>query len=47
MAMPELAEMRYLFEEPFLVASNKINEKLGVRATPLPQALAETLAGYR
>jgi len=43
----ELVEMRYLFEEPFVVDSSKIATKLGVHATPLEQALADTLAGYR
>jgi nucleoside-diphosphate-sugar epimerase len=46
-AMPELAEMRYLFEEPFVVDSSRIAEKLGVRATPAEQALRETMAAYR
>jgi nucleoside-diphosphate-sugar epimerase len=40
-------EMDYLFEEPFVVDSGKITSKLGVTATPLPQALDETLATYR
>jgi nucleoside-diphosphate-sugar epimerase len=35
-------EMGYLFEEPFIVDSSKITNKLGVSATPLPQALDET-----
>jgi nucleoside-diphosphate-sugar epimerase len=40
-------EMGYLFEEPFIVDSTKIRTRLGVSATPLPQALAETLDTYR
>jgi nucleoside-diphosphate-sugar epimerase len=40
-------EMDYLFEEPFIVDSSKITTKLGVMATPLPQALDQTLATYR
>ncbi len=40
-------EMGYLFEEPFVVDSSKIADKLGLRATPLDLALAETLAAYR
>jgi nucleoside-diphosphate-sugar epimerase len=40
-------EMGYLFEEPFVVDSSKIADKLGLRATPLNLALAETLAAYR
>jgi len=40
-------EMGYLFEEPFVVDSSKIADKLGLHATPLDQALAETLAAYQ
>jgi nucleoside-diphosphate-sugar epimerase len=43
----ELVEMRYLFAEPFIVDSSKIANKLGVEATPVEQALADTLRGYR
>ena len=43
----ELAEMQYQFEEPFIVDSSKIATKLGVQATPIGQALADTLASYR
>jgi nucleoside-diphosphate-sugar epimerase len=43
----ELGEMQYLFEEPFIVDSSKIASKLGVQATPLDQALDDTLATYR
>jgi nucleoside-diphosphate-sugar epimerase len=43
----ELLEMQYQFEEPFIVDSSKINTQLGVRATPVEQALANTLATYR
>jgi nucleoside-diphosphate-sugar epimerase len=43
----ELVEMQYQFEEPFIVDSSKIATKLNVHATPLEQALAETLASYR
>jgi nucleoside-diphosphate-sugar epimerase len=46
-AMRELVEMQYLFAEPFIVDSSKIANKLGVEATPLEQALADTLRGYR
>jgi nucleoside-diphosphate-sugar epimerase len=42
----ELLEMQYQFEEPFVVDSSKITARLGIRATPLEQALAETLLGY-
>lgn len=44
--MRELAEMQYQFEEPFIVDSSKITTRLGVKATPLDQAITETLASY-
>jgi nucleoside-diphosphate-sugar epimerase len=43
----ELVELQYQFEEPFIVDSSKMATKLNVHATPLEQALAETLASYR
>jgi nucleoside-diphosphate-sugar epimerase len=43
----ELVELQYEFQEPFIVDSSKIATKLGVHATPLDQALADTLAGYK
>jgi nucleoside-diphosphate-sugar epimerase len=45
--MRELVEMQYQFAEPFIVDSSRITDKLGVRATPLEQALATTLQEYR
>jgi nucleoside-diphosphate-sugar epimerase len=42
----ELLEMQYQFEEPFIVDSTKIANRLGARATPLEQALTETLLSY-
>ncbi len=42
----ELVEMRYQFEEPFIVDSSKIAIKLGVTSTPVEHALAATLAAY-
>ena len=42
----ELLEMQYQFDEPFVVDSSKIDNRLGVRATPVEQALADTLACY-
>ena len=45
--MRELVEMQYQFEEPFVVDSSKITNKLGVEATPIRLALAHTLASYR
>ncbi len=43
----ELLEMQYQFEEPFTLDSNKITTTLGIQATPIEQALANTLATYR
>ena len=43
----ELPEMQYQFEEPFIVDSSKITNTLGVHATRVEQALADTLATYR
>jgi nucleoside-diphosphate-sugar epimerase len=42
----ELLEMQYQFEEPFIVDSSKIADKLGLKATPIDMALAETLQSY-
>ncbi len=43
----ELVEMQYQFDEPFVVDSSKITDKLGIAATPVEQALADTLRDYR
>jgi nucleoside-diphosphate-sugar epimerase len=43
----ELVEMKYEFLEPFVVDSSKVATKLNLHATPLHQALADTLASYR
>jgi hypothetical protein len=42
----EVLELQYEFQEPFIVDSTKIATKLDVHATPLDQALADTLATY-
>jgi nucleoside-diphosphate-sugar epimerase len=42
----ELLELQYEFQEPFVVDSTKIATKLDVHATPLDQALADTVASY-
>jgi nucleoside-diphosphate-sugar epimerase len=42
----ELLEMQYQFAEPFIVDSSKIANALHVEATPIEQAMAETLATY-
>jgi len=41
-----LLEMQYQFAEPFIVDSSKIANALHVEATPIEQAMAETLAAY-
>ncbi|MGY1672418.1 NAD-dependent epimerase/dehydratase family protein [Geodermatophilus sp. SYSU D00710] len=43
----ELVEMRYEFEEPFVVDSSRITERLGLRATPYEEGVARTLDSYR
>ncbi|TCO50211.1 nucleoside-diphosphate-sugar epimerase [Kribbella antiqua] len=43
----ELGEIQYLFEEPFIVDSSKIANKLGVQPTPVDVALKQTLTTYR
>jgi hypothetical protein len=40
-----LAEMRYLFDEPFVVDSTKIADRLGLLATPVDRALEQVHAG--
>jgi len=45
--MRELVEMQYQFEEPFVVDSSKISNKLGVEATPVDEAVSATLREYR
>jgi nucleoside-diphosphate-sugar epimerase len=45
--MRELVEMQYQFAEPFIVDSSKITNKLGVEATPVEQALGDSLRAYR
>lgn len=41
-----LLEMQYQFDEPFIVDSTRITARLGARATPLEQALEQTLGTY-
>jgi hypothetical protein len=38
--------MQYQFAEPFVVDSTRFTTRLGLRATPLAQALDATLASY-
>jgi nucleoside-diphosphate-sugar epimerase len=43
----ELVELQYEFEESFIVDSTKITAKFDLHATPVEQALADTVASYR
>ena len=42
----ELVEMQYQFAEPFVVDSTRFTAQLGLRATPVAEALQATLAAY-
>lgn len=39
--------MVYEFEEPFLVDSSKAEQRLGLKATPMVEAVARTVDWYR
>jgi hypothetical protein len=39
--------MRYEFDEPFLVDASRAETELGLRATPLADAVAQTVRWYR
>ena len=43
----ELREMRYEFEEPFVLDHSKFEKAFGQIATPLPEAIDATLEWYR
>ena len=43
----ELVEMAYEFEEPFIVDSTKFQTKLGMTATPIQHAIAQTVEWYQ
>lgn len=43
----ELDEMRYEFEQPFIIDSSKAQRVLGINPTPLHDALASTVAWFR
>ena len=45
--MRELAEVAYEFEEPFVLDTTKYEASFGTCGTPLPAAVAETVAWYR
>lgn len=46
-AMREMVEMLYEFEEPFVVDHSAFAEAFGDRATPLDEAVRETVRWYR
>jgi nucleoside-diphosphate-sugar epimerase len=43
----EINEMRYEFDEPFVVDSSRAEAELGLRATPLADAVEQTVRWYR
>jgi nucleoside-diphosphate-sugar epimerase len=43
----EFWELRYEFEQPYVVDSSRFEAAFGLRATPLAEAIAETVAWYQ
>lgn len=43
----EMVEMLYEFEKPFIVDSSKFEKTFGMKATPMQDAIKETVAWYR
>jgi nucleoside-diphosphate-sugar epimerase len=43
----EINEMRYEFDEPFIVDASRAESELGLRATPLADAVEQTVRWYR
>lgn len=43
----ETVEMMYEFEQPFVVDSSKFERTFGLAATPMPQAVAESVAWFK
>ena len=43
----EINEMRYEFDEPFIVDASRAETELGLRATPLTDAVEQTVRWYR
>ncbi len=43
----EINEMRYEFDEPFIVDASRAQDELGLRATALPDAVDQTVRWYR
>jgi nucleoside-diphosphate-sugar epimerase len=46
-AANEMVEMMYEFEKPFIVDSSKFENTFGMQATPMREAIKETVAWYR
>jgi nucleoside-diphosphate-sugar epimerase len=45
--LKESVEMLYEFEQPFIVDSSKFEKTFGMKATPLQEAIRETVAWYK
>lgn len=43
----ETVEMMYEFEQPFIVDSSKFEKTFGMQATPMREAIKQTVAWYR
>jgi nucleoside-diphosphate-sugar epimerase len=43
----ETVEMMYEFEKPFIVDSSRFEKAFGMKATPLREAIRETVAWYK
>ncbi len=43
----EQVEMMYEFEQPFIVDSSKFEKTFGIKATPMKEAIKETVAWYK
>jgi len=46
-AAKETVEMMYEFEQPFIVDSSRFESTFGIKATPIKEAIRETVAWYR
>jgi len=46
-AAHETVEMMYEFEQPFVVDSRRFENAFGMRATPMPESIAHTVAWYK
>jgi nucleoside-diphosphate-sugar epimerase len=43
----ETVEMMYEFEQPFIIDSSKFEKTFGMKATPMREAIKETVAWYK